>query len=130
MMEFLNTAGDKPVSKDTLEKFVAVLSPFAPHLAEELWERLGHTTAVSVAPWPAFDPSLVQDEVVTVVIQIGGKKRATVEVPPGIGDADLKAKVIEAMAGSSYKVGSQDRFITVYMTGTTIPRLVNVVPQG
>jgi leucyl-tRNA synthetase len=130
MMEFLNTVGDKPVSKDTLEKFVAVLCPFAPHLAEELWERLGHTTAASLSPWPSFDPELVRDDVVTVVIQIGGKKRATVEVSPSINDADLKTKVIEAMAGSAYKVGMGDRFITVFNTGTKIPRLVNVLPQG
>lgn len=130
MMEFLNTVGDKPVSKDTLEKFVAVLCPFAPHLAEELWERLGHTIAASLSPWPSFDPELVRDDVVTVVIQIGGKKRATVEVSPSINDADLKTKVIEAMAGSAYKVGMGDRFITVFNTGTKIPRLVNVLPQG
>jgi hypothetical protein len=67
---------------------------------------------------------------VTVVIQIGGKKRATVEVSPSINDADLKTKVIEAMAGSAYKVGMGDRFITVFNTGTKIPRLVNVLPQG
>jgi leucyl-tRNA synthetase len=130
MMELLNTVGDKPVSRDTLEKFVAVLSPFAPHLAEELWERLGHTTAASLSPWPVFDPALVQDDVVTVVIQIGGKKRATVEVSPSIGEEDLKAKVIEAMAGTAYKVGAGDRFITVFNTGTKVPRLVNVLPQG
>jgi leucyl-tRNA synthetase len=130
MMEFLNTVGDKPVSRDTLEKFVAVLCPFAPHLAEELWERLGHTEAASLSPWPTFDPALVQDDVVTVVIQIGGKKRATVEVSPSIAEADLKAKVIEAMAGTAYKVGPGDRFITVFSTGTKIPRLVNVLPHS
>jgi leucyl-tRNA synthetase len=129
MMEFLNTVGDKPVSRDTLEKFVAVLCPFAPHLAEELWERLGHTTAASLSPWPSFDPALVQDDVVTVVIQIGGKKRATVEVSPSIAEVDLKAKVIEAMAGTAYKVGAGDKFITVFNTGTKVPRLVNVLPQ-
>ena len=130
MMEFLNTVGDKPVTKDTLEKFVSVLCPFAPHLAEELWERLGHATAASLAPWPAFDPAMVQDDVVTVVIQIGGKKRATVEVAPSIAEGDLEAKVIEAMAGTVYKVTAADRFITVFNTGTKIPRLVNVLPQG
>ncbi len=130
MMEFLNTVGDKTVSRETLEKFVLVLAPFAPHLSEELWERLGHASAVSLAPWPSFDPALVQDDVVTVVIQIGGKKRATIEVAPSIGDEDLKAKVIEAMAPTQYKVTHDDRFITVFNTGTKIPRLVNVLPKG
>lgn len=130
MMEFLNTVGDKPVSRETLESFVLVLAPFAPHLSEELWERLGNKAPVSLAQWPTFDPAMTQDDVVTVVIQIGGKKRATIEVAPTIGDADLKAAVIAAMAGTTYKVGEGDRFITVFNTGTKIPRLVNVLPQG
>ena len=130
MMEFLNTVGDKPVSKDTLEKFVLVLAPFAPHLSEELWERLGNKAPASLAQWPSYDVALVQDDVVTVVIQIGGKKRATVEVAPSTGEADLKQAVIAAMAGSTYPVGAEDRFITVFNPGTKIPRLVNVLPQG
>ncbi len=130
MMEFLNTVGDKPVSKDTLERYVLVLSPFAPHLAEELWERLGNKAPASLAAWPTFDPAMVQDDVVTVVIQIGGKKRATVEVAPSIGEEDLKKAVIGAMAGTAYTISSADRFITVFNPGTKIPRLVNVLPKG
>jgi hypothetical protein len=72
---------------------------------------------------------MTQDDVVTVVIQIGGKKRATIEVAPNIAEADLKAAVIAAMVGTAYKVGDGDRFITVFNTGTKIPRLVNVLPQ-
>lgn len=130
MMEFLNTVGDKPVSRETLESFVLVLAPFAPHLSEELWERLGSKAPVSLAQWPTFDPAMTQDDVVTVVIQIGGKKRATIEVAPNIGEADLKAAVIAAMVGTAYKVGDGDRFITVFNTGTKIPRLVNVLLQA
>ncbi len=129
MMEFLNTVGDKSVSRETLEKFVLVLAPFAPHLSEEMWERLGNKAPVSLAQWPSFDPAMTQDDVVTVVIQIGGKKRATIEVAPNIAEADLKAAVIAAMVGTAYKVGDGDRFITVFNTGTKIPRLVNVLPQ-
>ncbi len=130
MMELLNTIGDKPVSKDTLEKFVLVLAPFAPHLGEELWERLGHKESVALAPWPAFDPALVVDDQVTVVIQILGKKRATIEVAPSIGEDDLKALVIAAMADTQYKVAADDRFITVCNPGTKVPRLVNVITKG
>jgi leucyl-tRNA synthetase len=130
MMEFLNTVADKPVSQDTLEKFVLVLAPFAPHLSEELWERLGNKAPASLAPWPVYDPALVQDDVVTVVIQIGGKKRATVEVAPSISEEDLRTAIIAEMAGTAYCVGVSDRFITVFNPGTKIPRLVNVLPQG
>ncbi len=129
-MEFLNTVGEKPVSRETLERYVLALCPFAPHLAEELWERLGNKAPASLAAWPSYDPALVQDDVVTVVIQIGGKKRATVEVVPSIGEDDLKKSVIAAMAGTSYAVSASDRFITVFNPGTKIPRLVNVLPKG
>lgn len=130
LMELLNTIGDKPVSKETLEKFTLILCPFAPHLAEELWERLGNKAPASLAQWPSFDPELVVDAVVTVVIQILGKKRATIEVAPSIAEEDLKAKVIEAMADTAYKVTASDRFITVFNPGTKIPRLVNVIVQA
>ncbi len=130
MMELLNTIGDKPVSKDTLEKFTLVLCPFAPHLSEELWERLGNRSPASLAPWPAFDPAHVVDDTVTVVIQIAGKKRATIDVAPSITEAELKTKVIEAMASTAYKVSAGDKFITVFNPGTKVPRLVNVITQG
>jgi leucyl-tRNA synthetase len=127
MMELLNVIGDKPVSKDTLEKFTLILCPFAPHLGEELWERLGNNSSASLAAWPEFDPAHVVDDLVTVVIQIAGKKRATVEVATNIEEVELKAKVIEAMAGTAYKVSAESRFITVFNPGTKIPRLVNVI---
>jgi len=130
LMELLNTIGDKPVSKDTLEKFTLVLCPFAPHLAEELWERLGNKAPASLAPWPTFDPALVVDDVVTVVIQVLGKKRATIEVPPAIEESSLQAAVVAAMEGTAYRVSADDRFITVFNPGTKVPRLVNVIPKG
>ena len=127
MMELLNTIGDKQVSKDTLEKFTLILCPFAPHLAEELWERLGNMEPASLAPWPEFDPAYVVDDVVTVVIQVGGKKRATLEVSPTIDEDSLKTRVVEVMAATSYPVKVSDRFITVYNPGTKTPRLVNII---
>jgi leucyl-tRNA synthetase len=130
MMELLNSIGDKPVSKETLEKFTLILCPFAPHLAEELWERLGNKTSASLASWPTFDPAHVVDDTVTVVIQIAGKKRATIDVAPSVDEAELKAKVIHAMAATAYKVTQSDRFITVFVPGTKVPRLVNVITQG
>jgi leucyl-tRNA synthetase len=128
MMELLNTIGDKPVCLDTLEKFCLILAPFAPHLSEEMWERLGKQAPVSLVEWPEYDPELIRDELVTVVIQVGGKKRATLEVPPTIEEQELKSKVIEAMSSTPYKFVGGERFITVFNTGTRIPRLVNVVP--
>jgi leucyl-tRNA synthetase len=127
MMELLNVIGDKPVSKDTLDKFALILCPFAPHLGEELWERLGNKSPASLSAWPDFDPASVVDDLVTVVIQIAGKKRATVDVAPDISEDALKAQVVTAMATTAYKVSLSDRFITVFNPGTKIPRLVNVI---
>ncbi len=129
MMELLNAITDKPVSKKTLDVVTLLLAPLAPHTAEELWERLGNTSCASLSSWPTYDPALVKDDVVTVVIQIGGKKRATVDVAPDITDQDLKACVVSAMAGTAYKVTDANRFITVFNPGTKIPRLVNVLSQ-
>ena len=127
MMELLNLLGEKPVSKFSLEAFVQMLSPFAPHLSEELWERLGNEPSVGLAPGPNFDPALVVDDVVTVVIQISGKKRGAIDVDPSISDSELQREVVAAMQGTQYEVLPSYKFIIVRKPGSTAPRLVNVV---
>ncbi len=127
MMELLNTIGDKSVSKETLEKFTLVLCPFAPHLAEELWERLGNKASASLAAWPEFDQRYVVDDLVTVVIQVAGKKRATIEVAPNIDEQALRERIVELLAATAYQARLSDKFITVYNPGTKVPRLVNVI---
>lgn len=67
--------------KSTLKTLSQLLMPFAPHLAEELWQRLGGEGLVSLAPWPKFDPELVVDDVVTMAVQVNGKMRGTIEIP-------------------------------------------------
>lgn len=129
MMEFLNTVGGESVSKSTLEKFVLILSPFAPHIGEELWERLGHSKTLAYEAWPAFDEKLLQEETVVVVIQIDGKKRALIEAPADISQESLNKAVVEKMAGTDYKVTLEDRFITVFRSGTSVPKLVNVLTK-
>ncbi|MCB9030738.1 MAG: leucine--tRNA ligase [Deltaproteobacteria bacterium] len=129
MMEFLNAAGNESVTKDTLSSFVRVLAPYAPHLAEELWSRLGNSTSVTQATWPEFDEALVQDQSVTVAIQVNGKKRATVDVAPEIGEDELKTAIVEQMKLTQYDVSTDDRFITVFHRGTSVPRLVNVIQK-
>ncbi len=129
MMELLNFVADKQVSKRTLEAFTLILAPFAAHLAEELWERLGNAAPVARAAWPLYDAGLVVDDVVTVVIQIAGKKRATIDVAAAVGEEELKAAVIAAMAGTAYKVSDGDKFITVRNPQTKSPKLVNVITK-
>jgi len=64
-----------------MEPFVLLLSPFAPHLAEELWSLLGHHPSVSQQPWPMFDPAMTVREYMTIPIQVNGRLRAKIEVP-------------------------------------------------
>ncbi len=77
-----------------LEPFVLVLAPFAPHLAEELWQRLGHGESLAYEPWPAHDPALALADTVTVAVQVNGKLRATVELPRGADPEAVKAAAL------------------------------------
>jgi leucyl-tRNA synthetase len=86
-----------------LEPFVLILSPFAPHLAEELWEKLGGRTSVSQQPWPAFDPALTVSDRMTIPIQINGKLRGKIEVGVETSREEIerlaRAEVIEWLQG-------------------------------
>ena len=80
-------------SRALLEPFVLILSPFAPHLAEELWEVLGHQPSVSQQPWPIFDPRLTVSDRLTIPIQVNGKLRAKLDV-----GADATREQVEGLA--------------------------------
>ena len=75
-------AQQKCVSREVLEKLVVLLAPFAPHVAEELWEKLGHTTTVCDAEWPIFDESHLKEDSVTLSVSFNGKTRFTLDFPP------------------------------------------------
>ncbi|MBI1797930.1 MAG: leucine--tRNA ligase [Candidatus Eisenbacteria bacterium] len=78
-----------------IEPFVLLLAPFAPHIGEELWNRLGHRDTLAYEPWPAWDPAWVEDETVTLAVQVNGKLRATLSLPRG---TDQEAARTAAMA--------------------------------
>src|SRR5258708_5995316 len=88
------------IAKHILETLTLMLAPMTPHLAEELWEMLGHKEGLWTVAWPAFDPELARDEEVEVVVQVNGRVRAKMTVPAGLGEADLvpKALAIPAVA--------------------------------
>jgi leucyl-tRNA synthetase len=84
MMVFVNEATKlERRPRALLEPFVLLLAPFAPHLGEELWSRLGHRESLAFEPWPAFEPALVVEDRVTVAVQVNGRLRATVSLPRG-----------------------------------------------
>src|SRR3989338_9183196 len=67
--------------RKAFEVFVLLLSPFAPHIAEELWQRLGHPHSLAHEPWPAFDPAALETDSFTLVVQVNGKVRTRLSVP-------------------------------------------------
>ncbi len=97
MMECVNVlrAHERTPHVREVEPLVQLVAPFAPHVAEELWETLGHAGSVFDAGWPAFDAALAAEESVTVAVQVGGKTRGTVQVPK---DAEQLAVLEAAMA--------------------------------
>jgi len=78
-----------------IEPFVLLLSPFAPHVCEELWRRLGHAGSLAYAPWPTWDPAMVVEDEVTVAVQVNGKLRATLTFPRGADRDAVHAAAME-----------------------------------
>jgi leucyl-tRNA synthetase len=95
MMEFVNAvyrAGS--ISADQAGRFVLVLAPFAPHLAEELWERLGHAESLAFEPWPGYDDKIIAEQTVELAVQVNGKVRGRISVPAGASDDDAIAAAL------------------------------------
>ena len=86
--------GDE-VDLEALEKFLIILSPFAPHLSEELWQSLGHKETIFKQKWPSYNKKLVIEEEVIIVVQVNGKLRDTIKVSRGVSENDLKSKANE-----------------------------------
>jgi leucyl-tRNA synthetase len=110
MMIFSNALQKAPaVARPTMLAFLQVLAPFAPHLAEELWSRLGGKGSILHAPWPAFDAALLVAESVKLVFQVNGRHRGDQLVPVGLPEADAvrlaqeNPKVVPHLAGKTVK---------------------------
>jgi leucyl-tRNA synthetase len=108
--------------RQALETITCLLAPFAPHLAEELWARLGHRDRVADAPWPAADAAIAQAEEIVVVVQVDGKLRARLVLPAGAGEEAMRAAALADPRVSRWLDGRAPRKILV------VPgRLVNIV---
>ncbi|MBX3406990.1 MAG: leucine--tRNA ligase [Phycisphaeraceae bacterium] len=114
LIEFVNVAtsaagSDAALTRDQLRRIALVLAPFAPHMAEELWSRLGHTASLAYEAFPEADPAMLTDNSVEVPVQVGGKIRAKVRVATGADHAAHEAaamaegKVQAALAGKAIK---------------------------
>ena len=84
-----------PVMREALEALVKLMSPMVPHLAEELWQRLGHDTLLTATPWPKADPAWLAEDVVTIAVQVMGKLRATLDLPKGVDKESAEAAALD-----------------------------------
>ncbi|MEU0309893.1 leucine--tRNA ligase [Streptomyces cyaneofuscatus] len=117
------TKAGGPLSRSVAERLVLLIAPLAPHIAEELWRRLGHTDSVVHQDFPVADPAYVVDETVTCVVQIKGKVRARLEISPSITDEELEALALADPAVVAALGGAGIRKVIV-----RAPKLVNIVP--
>jgi leucyl-tRNA synthetase len=112
-----------PAVREAVEATAVMLSLVAPYTAEEMWERLGHEPTVATAGWPQADPALLVQEEVTCVVQVAGKVRAKLAVPPFIGEDDLREL---ALADERVQRALGERPVRTVVVRA--PKLVNVVP--
>jgi leucyl-tRNA synthetase len=102
------------VVREALESLILMLSPFAPHMAEELWELLGHEDGIAAAHWPAFSPAAARAEAVVVPVQINGKVRGRISAAPDTADTELE------------KLALADPAVQTHLTGKTVRKVVVV----
>jgi leucyl-tRNA synthetase len=123
MMIFLNEiSGMTSMPRKLWTPFVLLLAPYAPHLAEELWEKLGHAPSISRVPWPEWIEALTAEELVEVVFQVNGKIRARENLPPGTADAELEEKALANQKIREILAGKVIRKVIVVPN-----KLVNIV---
>jgi len=133
IMEFFNqikkekqslrkTAEGKRILKEAIEKLVLLLAPFAPHVCEELWERMGHETLLIRSPWPSYDSQLAREEKVTIVVQINGKLRDKFEAERDLPENQIKEKAL-GLSRIQNLVGNKEIRRVIYIKN----KLVNIV---
>jgi leucyl-tRNA synthetase len=110
--------------REAAEATVLLLAPFTPHLAEELWRQLGHAESIVRHPWPAYDPALVHEAEVTVVVQVNGRVRSRLTVPAALSEAELRQAAVEHPRIQEWIAGKAIRKVVV------VPqKLVNIVVE-
>jgi leucyl-tRNA synthetase len=129
LMKLSNAMGDHleaagvPVANEALASLLILLAPFAPHLAEELWQKLGGTGSVHRQRWPVADPAALIRDTIPLVIQIKGKVRGNLEVPADADKATLEKLALESEVALRWLEGKAPSRVIV------VPgKLVNLVP--
>jgi leucyl-tRNA synthetase len=122
-MEFVNYfTGQDSRPLVCMENFVLLLSPMAPHIAEELWQALGHSESLAHTPWPAYDPKHIQESTVEIPVQINGKIRGRITVPVAAAEEEVKQAALADPRVMKYVEGGSIRKMII------VPKkLVNIV---
>jgi leucyl-tRNA synthetase len=105
-----------------IEPFVLLVAPFAPHIAEELWSKLGHTASLSQESWPVYDPSKIRSDTIEVVLQVNGKLRGKMDIPVNTTEDELKSLAAGEEAVKRNTLGK-----TVVRVIVVKNKLVNIV---
>jgi len=123
LMIFINEVGKLgAVSLGTYEKFLQILSPFAPHITEEIWSNLGHKNSIHLSNWPPWDASLIKDEEVKIIVQINGKMRAEIVIGVDEKEDDVKNKALKNEVILKY-IANNDIKKIIYVKN----RVINIV---
>jgi leucyl-tRNA synthetase len=123
MMIIVNQATSAAtLPRETLETFLRLLAPYAPHICEELWSRLGHDELIAHATWPVHDEALCIDDLIPIVIQVNGKKRDELQVPKDAEKEELEKLALASEKAQKHLQGREPKRVIV------VPgRLVNIV---
>ncbi len=124
MMEFVNTANKwETFPKEVVKNFTLLLSPYAPHMAEELWEKLGNSSSLATETWPKFDESKITSDTITVVIQVNGKVRDKIEVSSDTTDKEVKEKAQSTQKIQKWLDGKEPKKV-IYVKGKIVSIVV------
>jgi leucyl-tRNA synthetase len=115
MMEYMNTLrkGERSIHRSEVEPLVQLVAPFAPHIAEELWERLGHERSVFDSGWPAFDEALAREDSVQLAVQVNGKMRGTISIARDASQDDAMAAALREPQVAKFVAGEPKKIIFV-----------------
>ncbi len=123
MMIFVNHLGkqdNRP--KSAIEKFLLILAPFAPHIAEELWQRLGHKDTLACEPWPEYDKEIIKEREIELAVQVNGKIKDRIVVSADADEEQIKQKALASDKVAAAIAGKEVRKIIIIKS-----RLVNIV---
>jgi leucyl-tRNA synthetase len=123
LMEYLNTVrSEGGVTAEALHPLLTMLAPFAPHMAEECWERIGHTESIFDAAWPEYDEALAREDQIELVVQVNGRVRGRVAAPQDIAEDDARALALADERVTKHVAGREIRKV-IFVPG----RLINIV---